>query len=81
MAAEDADLFTEITEDSRRKGTCSVCEWIAARDDADEWDKVIALPWQQANSNAIWRAMSKRGFQRGAKVIDDHRKKGHRVPD
>lgn len=82
MAAEDAkpSLVDEIVQDSRRKGTCSVCDWLDTRDDSAEWDAVIALPWQQANSKAIYRAMAKRGFQRGEKTVEDHRKKGHRVP-
>lgn len=80
MTAEDAtDLLTEVLEDSRRRGTCSVCDWIETQDNSDEWDGVMALPWQQANSKAIHRAMAKRGFPRGAKTIEDHRTKGHRV--
>lgn len=80
MTAEDAtDLLTEVLEDSRRRGTCSVCDWIETQDNSDEWDGVMALPWQQANSKAIHRAMAKRGFARGAKTIEDHRTKGHRV--
>ena len=84
MAAEDAKpspLLDEITADSRRKGSCSVCQWLETRDDADEWDAVIALPWQQANNRAVWRAMVKRGFDAGDKTIEYHRKRGHRVSD
>jgi len=82
MAAEDAkgSLLDEVVTDSRRRGSCSVCDWITTRDDADEWDAVMALPLQQANNKAIWRAMTKRGYQRGDKTIEDHRRKGHRVP-
>lgn len=78
--AEDTDLISEIVQDSRRKGTCSVCDWIELQANPDEWDAVMALPWQQANSKAIHRAMVKRKFQRGAKTVEDHRTKGHRVP-
>jgi hypothetical protein len=82
MAAEEAgvSLLDEVREDSRRKGSCSVCDWIAARDDADEWDAVMALPSKDANNKAVYRAMAKRGYQRGDKTVEDHRKKGHRVP-
>lgn len=80
MTAEDAtDLLTEVLEDSRRRGTCSVCDWIESQDNPDEWDGIMALPWQQANSKAIHRAMVKRGYPRGAKTIEDHRTKSHRV--
>ena len=77
--AEDTDLMSEIAEDSRRRGSCSVCDWIETQEDPSEWDAVFRLPWQQANSRAIYRAMFKRGFQRGEKTVEDHRKKGHRV--
>ena len=81
--AEDADgtpsILDEVIEGSKRRGTCSVCDWLAGRDDASEWDAVMALPWQQANSRAIYRAMAKRGYERGDKTVEDHRKKGHRV--
>lgn len=83
MPTEDGTgaLMAEIRADSQRKGSCSVCEWIEDRDDADEWDAVMALPWQDANSKAIWRAMAKRGYGRGDKPVDEHRRKGHRVSD
>jgi hypothetical protein len=77
--AEDVSLLDEVREASRRVGTCSVCEWLEGRDDAAEWDQVMALPWQEANSRAIHRAMVRRGFGKGDKTVADHRTKGHRV--
>jgi hypothetical protein len=80
VTAEDAtDLLTEVLTDSRRKTSCSVCDWLKGQPNLEEWDDLMALPWQEANSRAIYRAMAKRGYQRGDKIVDDHRKKGHRV--
>ena len=83
MSAEDdkaaPSILDEVVEDSRRRGTCSVCDWIESQDNSDEWDGVMALPWQQANSKAVHRAMVKRGYRKGDKTVEDHRKKGHRV--
>ncbi len=79
MAEDTPSLLDEIISDSKRKAACSVCQWLETRDDAGEWDRVMALPWQQANSRAIWRAMTKRGFDAGDKTIEYHRKRTHRV--
>jgi hypothetical protein len=76
---ETANLLDEIVSDSKRKGNCSVCHWLEDRDDAAEWDSVMALTWQQANSRAIHRAMVKRGFEAGDKTVEYHRKRSHRV--
>ena len=79
---EDAptDLLTELRERSRRQATCAVCDWLATRDDADEWDAAMRLPWQEINAKAIWEAMAARGFDKGDKTVQGHRAKGHRVP-
>lgn len=81
MPAEDGtgSLLEEVRADSARKGSCSVCEWIASRPDADEWDAVMNLPWQEVNAKALHRAMVRRGFDKGDKPVQDHRQKGHRV--
>lgn len=79
MAEDIGDLLSEVREDSRRKGSCSVCDWLRMQPNPEEWDNLMTLPWQEVNSRAIYRAMAKRGYQRGDKTVEDHRKKGHRV--
>ena len=78
--AEDAkpSLLDQLRSESLRKGTCSVCEWIEAQPNADEWDAAMATPWQDINSSAIHRRMVSMGYQRGSKSVGDHRSKGHR---
>lgn len=81
MAAEEAKpatLLDQLRSESLRKGACSVCEWVEAQDNADEWDAVMATPWQDINSSAIHRRMKQMGFQRGSKAVQEHRTKGHR---
>jgi hypothetical protein len=63
----------------RGYGTCAVCEWIAARDDADEWDRLMAMPSKDIQHQALGVAMRKRGFTRSDHRIGAHRREQHRV--
>jgi hypothetical protein len=80
VAEDTPSLLDEVLLASRRPTACAVCEWITAQDNSEEWDRIMALPWKEANSKAIHRAMVKRGFERGDKTIQDHRQRSHRVP-
>ena len=78
--AEDPNpsLLDQLRSESVRKGTCSVCEWVEAQPNSDEWDAAMRTPWQDINSSVIHRHMLAKGFTRGSKAVQDHRTKGHR---
>ena len=83
MEAEDPRSIEDRirARSARRSTTCSVCSWLERRDDADFWDRMMALPKAEAQHVAIHEEMSALGFQRGYKTIESHRNQGHRASD
>jgi hypothetical protein len=69
-------LREEIAADNKKKGQgCTVCAWLAGREDADEWREVYAD--DELNHHAVWRAMKRRGYPNSTKPIESHRKERH----
>ena len=75
--AEDVDLEAELLADSKPASGCSVCTWLAGREDAARWDKAFMNP--QITKAAIMRGMHKRGFRGKASPVSTHRDENHRV--
>lgn len=83
MEAEDPRSIEDRirARSSRRSTTCSVCSWLANRDDGEFWDRMMRLPKEEAQHVAIYEEMAALGFPRGYKTIESHRKQGHRASD
>lgn len=78
---DPANLIAELEADSRRTGYCSVCTWIEGREDADVWDTVCAIPVRRIGHTAIYRRISKLGYESNStKPVEQHRNGRHRVP-
>jgi len=75
----DASLEDEVRSLNADRTSCSVCSWIKARDDADEWDRLMAFPVTEIQHHALAVAMRKRGFALGDNRIGVHRRERHRV--
>lgn len=75
MGSVLSDVQAEFTVQTNQ---CQTCVWLVSRSKAEqaEWDAVMAdkiLPHR-----AIWRAMRKRGFDRGDGTVSGHRNSMHR---
>lgn len=81
MAEDETDFEAEIrAATSARSTTCTVCDWIADRDDADRWDAIMAAPTRTYGHRAIHAAMRIRGYGPAtSKPIESHRQRQHRV--
>ncbi len=81
MAEDIGDFEAEIRAATGiRASTCTVCEWLSERDDADRWDSIFAGPTKTYGHKAIWQAMRKRGYRHEtSKPIEAHRQRQHRV--
>jgi hypothetical protein len=81
MAEDIGDLEAEIVAMTGfRSISCSVCEWIEEREDAEHWDRILAGPVKRYGHTAIHTAMKKRQYgARSAKPIENHRREKHRV--
>jgi hypothetical protein len=76
MGSVLADVQAEFSVQTNQ---CQACAWIAARPAAEqrEWDEVMATP--TIMHRAIFRAMRKRGFERGDSTVANHRNSMHRL--
>ena len=83
MAAEDAteDFEAEIRARTNARSTsCTVCDWIAERSDAERWDAIMAGPTKVYGHKAIHASMKSRGYvPESSKPIESHRQRQHRV--
>lgn len=83
MVAEETtgDFEAEIRAATGiRPSSCTVCDWIAERDDADRWDAIMAGPTRIYGHKAILKSMKDRGYTAvSAKPIESHRQRQHRV--
>lgn len=81
MAEDIGNLEAEIVAATGfRSSTCSVCEWVEGRDDADEWDRILAGPVSRYGHRAIYAAMRARQYgARSSKPIEQHRREHHRA--
>ena len=78
MAEDIGGLEAEVRGNNNlRDGKCAVCVWIAARDDADEWDRLMAL--EDIQHKALGESMRSRGFTKSDHRIGSHRREKHRV--
>lgn len=80
MAAEDAAaLEAEILADTRFS-SCSVCDWIDGREDAEHWDRFMAGPVKRYGHKALLTSMRKREYRAvSSKPIENHRREKHRA--
>ena len=83
MATEDAteDFEAEIRAATVVRSTsCTVCNWLADRDDAERWDAIMAGPTKVYGHRAIHASMKSRGYvPESSKPIESHRQRQHRV--
>lgn len=81
MAEDIGDLEAEIRAAmTSRPPSCTVCDWLAEREDAERWDRIFASPRQMYGHKAIWLSMKARGYTaESSKPIETHRQKQHRV--
>ena len=81
MAEDIGDFEAEIRAATRARSTsCTVCTWIADRDDAERWDAIMAGPTATYGHRAIHSAMKARGYApESTKPIEAHRQRQHRV--
>lgn len=76
MAEDIGDLEAELLGDSRNSSGCSVCKWLAERDDAEVWDKAFRNPL--ITKAAIVRGMQRRGATFKATPVAIHEREKHR---
>ena len=81
MAEDETDFEAEIRAATVARATsCTVCDWLEGRDDAERWDRILAGPTSLYGHVAIYTSMKARGYQAGScKPIEGHRKNLHRV--
>ena len=81
MAEDIGDFEAEIMAATTARSTsCTVCDWIDGRDDADRWDRIMAGPTKLYGHKAIWTSMRSRGYTAAtSKPIESHRQRQHRV--
>lgn len=81
MAEDIGDFEAEIRAATGiRPTSCTVCDWLSERDDADRWDRIMAGPTRIYGHKAIWKSMTDRGYKAlTSKPIEGHRQRQHRV--
>jgi hypothetical protein len=85
MAEDIGSLEAEVRSLAGRRssGSCGVCKWISLRADAAEWDRLMALPYDDSpdaiQHQALGAAMRKRDFRLSDHRIGAHRRERHRV--
>lgn len=81
MAEDIGDFEAEImAATSARSTSCTVCDWLEERDDAERWDRILAGPVKRYGHKAIMASMRTRGFRPvTSKPIENHRREKHRV--
>ena len=76
--AEDVSLLEEIAEASKpARQQCSVCLWLADREDRADFATALAARGVYTGS-AIFKAMEKRGFPGQLGSVERHRRQEHK---
>jgi hypothetical protein len=81
MAEDIGDFEAEIRAATAvRSSSCTVCDWLDGREDAERWDRIMAGPKNVYGHQAILVSMKARGYTaQSAKPIESHRNRQHRV--
>lgn len=81
MAEDIGDFEAEIMAATvARSSSCTVCDWLEERDDAERWDRILAGPVKRYGHQAILAAMRAREYGAvSSKPIENHRREQHRV--
>lgn len=73
-------VLDDVLEEEKKtvRKQCGVCKWLKNRDDAGQWDAVMADPTRENNA-AIMRAMQKNGWSGTQGLsVRRHRAEKHR---